>query len=194
MEHIWSRYVLNISTPFEDWLSELATIAEQEKQAEAFLQAALESFGGLNWVRGCCWKGEQLEGCYGERTNHQIVIHTAQHDIQVYTQQQAGATLILHAKLLIRIIGFYYLAKHAQQQLATQEHLQAVHETGARITHDIKNILQSLHTLSTVIQSSSSSQQQEVNSLLQRQLPVLTQRLQSALDKLQEPGQDRIHS
>ncbi|MBK6981812.1 MAG: HAMP domain-containing histidine kinase [Betaproteobacteria bacterium] len=65
-------------------------------------------------------------------------------------------------------------------------YLQAVHETGARLTHDIKNLLQSLYAL-----TSAAPREGNVDpayaALLQRQLPQITRRLQSSLDQLRSP-------
>ena len=37
----------------------------------------------------------------------------------------------------------FYIAKIREKTLTQQTHLKAIYETGARITHDIKNLLQS---------------------------------------------------
>jgi K+-sensing histidine kinase KdpD len=59
-----------------------------------------------------------------------------------------------------------------------------VHETGARLTHDVKNLLQSLYTLTSMAPKEPAEGYQ---GLLQRQLPQLTHRLQSTLEKLRSP-------
>ena len=38
----------------------------------------------------------------------------------------------------------FYLAKQNQEKMRAQEHFATIHHTGARLTHDIKNILQSI--------------------------------------------------
>jgi signal transduction histidine kinase len=65
-------------------------------------------------------------------------------------------------------------------------YLQAVHETGARLTHDIKNLLQSLYSLTSAAPREGTMDSGYAN-LLQRQLPQLTRRLQSTLDQLRSP-------
>jgi signal transduction histidine kinase len=65
--------------------------------------------------------------------------------------------------------------------------LEAVHETGARLTHDIKNLLQSLNVLCSVAVRDEGRDSPELQSLLRRQLPAITQRLTEALEKLQRP-------
>jgi signal transduction histidine kinase len=66
--------------------------------------------------------------------------------------------------------------------------MQAVYETGSRITHDIKNLLQSLQAITSVIVNDSEQSGFSISrKLLRRQLPALTQRLKLALEKLQAP-------
>jgi signal transduction histidine kinase len=61
--------------------------------------------------------------------------------------------------------------------------LQTVYETGARLTHDLKNMLQSLLSLTTVAQSADARAQQ----LLKDQLPVITQRIDMTVKRLEQP-------
>jgi signal transduction histidine kinase len=62
--------------------------------------------------------------------------------------------------------------------------MQAVHETGARVTHDVKNLLQSLNVLCSVALAERGDSP-EALALVRRQLPAITQRLAATLDKLQ---------
>jgi signal transduction histidine kinase len=72
-------------------------------------------------------------------------------------------------------------------QLREMSYMQAVHETGARLTHDVKNLLQSLHTLCAASTQTGSESSAGFQALMQRQLPAITQRLQQTLNKLQQP-------
>jgi signal transduction histidine kinase len=89
--------------------------------------------------------------------------------------------------LLGQLLGEFYAAKLREQTLRQASYLQAVHETGARLTHDVKNLLQSLSVLCSVAAQDDSPQLQ---ALIRRQLPAITQRLQATLDKLQRPGDE----
>jgi signal transduction histidine kinase len=73
--------------------------------------------------------------------------------------------------------------------LRQTSYLQAVHETGARMTHDIKNLLQSLNVLCAAAVRDERGDSPEAQALLRRQLPVIAQRLAETLDKLQRPDQ-----
>jgi signal transduction histidine kinase len=87
--------------------------------------------------------------------------------------------------LLGQLLGEFYSAKLREQSLRHASYLQAVHETGARLTHDVKNLLQSLNALCSVAGQEDSP---ELQALIRRQLPAISQRLSATLDKLQRPG------
>ena len=65
-----------------------------------------------------------------------------------------------------------------------------MHETGARMTHDVKNLLQSLNVLCAAAARESEQDSAELAALIRRQLPAITQRLQQTVDKLQKPQTD----
>jgi signal transduction histidine kinase len=65
-----------------------------------------------------------------------------------------------------------------------------VHETGARVTHDVKNLLQSLNVLCSVAAAEGGESPQAL-ALVRRQLPAITQRLAATLDKLQRPAPEQ---
>ena len=55
------------------------------------------------------------------------------------------------------------------------------------MTHDIKNLLQSLNVLCAAAEQEAGGAD-ELHVLMRRQLPVITQRLQQTLDKLSRPA------
>ncbi len=79
------------------------------------------------------------------------------------------------------------LAKQREETLRQASYLQAVHETGARMTHDIKNLLQSLNVLTSAAAREENRDSPELQALVRRQLPAIAQRLSETLDKLQRP-------
>ena len=87
-------------------------------------------------------------------------------------------------RLLTQVVGEFYEGKRREAMLRRNAYLQAVHETGARLTHDMKNLLQSLYTLTSMAPR---GEDDAYGALLQRQLPQLTKRLQGTLDKLRSP-------
>jgi len=85
------------------------------------------------------------------------------------------------------MVGHFYEAKRREQAQRQSAYTQAIYETGARLTHDVKNLLQSLRSLCAAVDGSSAEQAQGLQALMQRQLPQITQRLNATLEKLRSP-------
>ncbi len=187
LSQLWSRYVLNMGTPFEEWLTGLSQLAQKHDAPEAFLEKAMAQFGELPWVEGARWWTRDQSGLVGRETPHANGVHGDTLEVTVFTLAAPGATLLLHGRLLVQVIDYFYAAKHSQQELGSRAHLQAVYETGARVTHDIKNLLQSLQTLTMAMEHTEGQRAERAYALVRRQLPQLGQRLGRALDKLQSP-------
>lgn len=193
---LWERSLLNIGTPFETWLGELAEFAERQQTPERFLDEAMTALARLPWVEALAWEAPDARGRIGEPTAHDIELPLPDLRVHLYTRRPVGPTLLLHCKLLLQLVGHFYLAKVRERELAQRAHLQAIYETGARVTHDIKNLLQSLHTMTAALErdrlSASADHEGQrdggrAQRLFERQIPHLTRRLQLALDKLQAP-------
>lgn len=184
---LWERYILNIGTPFERWLSRLSEIAKDEQEPTEFLNAAMLCLSELPWIAGVEWQRARDTAKVGHVTAYSFQVTSGELQLRVYAHRTIGTGLLLHGKLLIQLVTHFYHAKEREQELTHRTHLQAIHETGARVTHDIKNLLQSLQMVTTVVQHQSDDPKFELQQLLQRQLPHITQRLQLALDKLQAP-------
>ena len=183
---IWERYVQNVGTPFEHWLGELQRSAREATSPERFLKRALDQLLDLHWVCGVEWQLSNATGQLGERSNYAVSAVDNTLHITLFAYRRMGTTLTLHARLLLRLVTHFYIALQREQTLARQTHLQAIYETGARVTHDIKNLLQSLTATTAVLDEGRDSQ--AAQALVARQLPLLTQRLQLALEKLQSPS------
>jgi signal transduction histidine kinase len=69
--------------------------------------------------------------------------------------------------------------------MRAQEHFATIHHTGARLTHDIKNILQSIKTSLDILDMDEDSTQSQL--LLQSNLNQIGSRLESTLAKLRAP-------
>lgn len=184
---LWERYLQNIGTPFELWLAQLARLAGGKQTPDQFLQSAVAQLMELPWMAGVAWELDGVHGGKGLTTPHSFRSRHGELAMTGYANRQMGTALLLHAKLLLQLIAHFHRAKQREQELTRRAHLQAIYETGARVTHDIKNLLQSLYTMSAALQESSTEADPEVQRLLKKQLPHLTQRLQLALDKLKTP-------
>lgn len=182
-----SRYVLTIGLPFERWLQNLALTAEEERDARAFLQAALDELATLDWIVGGHVAVGTLQQDFGTRTGYAANFSFHDFDWTIYARHQLSPALILHIKLLTQLIAYFYEAKRREQVLKDNAYAQAIYETGARLTHDIKNLLQSLNGLCAAAGDSPPGQAEDLQRLIQRQLPQITQRLRNTLEKLRAP-------
>ncbi|NNM01040.1 MAG: HAMP domain-containing histidine kinase [Gammaproteobacteria bacterium] len=196
---IWEKSLLNIGTPFEQWSTELSRLAEEHTEPRAFLQAAITHLTLMPWIAGAEWHIDTTGGSAGQTSRYKFDLDNDELSISVYTNRSAGPTMLLHCKLLMQLVGQFYAAKLRAHEQASQAHLQAIHETGARLTHDIKNLLQSLRTMTSALSSDAGAPDDDLKrqrdrraqALLKKQLPLVTRRLQLALDKLQAPEEAR---
>lgn len=183
LQMMLSRYLLNVGTPFESWLEELADAAQHESDATNYLAHATALLGTLPWLSGMTWQTPSGDGQIGHFSEHAVAIHEADLHLTLYAKQALNPAVLLHMHLLTRLVGYFYQAKQREQSLRDITRLQAVYEIGSRLTHDLKNMLQSLLSLTSIAQSREERAQQ----LLQQQLPLLTKRIEQTLSKLKQP-------
>lgn len=191
---VTSRYLLSIGLPFEGWAQRLATLAERERDPESFVRDALADLRELTWIRGGRWQAARGEGSFGEPAGHAIT--HAFHGLTLVWQSGRPLTpaLALHVRLLSQLLGYFYAAKVREQTLREQAYSQAIHDTGARLTHDVKNILQSLKTLLAAADTATPEDSERLLALMKRQLPQLATRLSQTVDKLKQPAEmDAAH-
>lgn len=177
LSNLWVDSLLNIGTPFELWISRLADLMDELYHADDFINQAMVELNKYDWIAGLEWETKNIINTQGKVTEHVNKIQGKTLKVKIFTYRRIGSTLKLHCKLLIQILENFYLSKKREQELANQSRVMAIHDTGARITHDIKNILQSLNVIT--------SEPEGKNDLAIKQLPQLSQRLQIAIDKLQ---------
>jgi signal transduction histidine kinase len=183
LQVMFSRYLLNVGTPFESWLAQLTEAAQHEPDAAAYLRRAVSLLADLPWLSGLSWQSLHNTGQLGSSSEHSVVVEEDGLRLTLFAQQSLNPTLLLHINLLVQLMGYFYQAKQREQSLRDITRLQTVYETGSRLTHDLKNMLQSLLSLTAIAQSREERAQQ----LLQQQLPLLTQRIEMTLLKLQQP-------
>jgi len=189
LSQLWSRSLMNIGTPFEQWLSELSALKDQHESPSGFLDAAIEKLASLPWISGVKWQISNQLNIHGTKTKHLLNLSVNSHAVTLYTRVPVGGAMLLHCKLLIKLIEYFYLAKVNERELEKQAHLQAIFETGARITHDIKNLLQSMHSMVTILQTDTTQADSKSVAILKKQFPYFIQRLEQAMNKLQTPQQ-----
>jgi hypothetical protein len=184
----FSRYLLTIGLPFERWLHRLTAYSASESDPERFLIKALKEVLELPWIEGGAWRVGERQGVFGGGgAGFRQDFPNEPLQLTLYTRHKMSPALVWHFHLLAQLTNEYYVAKRRGRELQQMSYLRAVHETGARLTHDIKNLLQSLNNLCYLAQGSEQDSTQ-LRQLLQRRLPQITQRLQQTLGKLQKPG------
>ena len=202
-----SRYLLTVGLPFESWLQRLMECAESESDPDRFLERALQGMLDLPWMAGGGWavvgKADSASGNFGQPSRFRQDFPGPALTIHFFTRHKLSPSLTWLLNLLARLINEYYVTKQRARDLQQISYLRAVHETGARLTHDIKNLLQSLNNLCYMAQLSGELGDESggassdgdggdgdgahLNQLIQRQLPQITLRLQQTLEKLQVP-------
>ena len=189
-----SRYLLTIGLPFETWLQHLMECAERERDPDIFLSIVFERVLELPWLLGGSWApaiGSQAgSGHFGQQSLFRQDFPSSPLIFTLFTRHKLSPALVWHFHLLLQLSREYYIAKQRARELRQMSYLRAVHETGARLTHDVKNLLQSLNNICFLAQAPGDADGARLNQLLQRQLPQITQRLHQTLEKLQVPQGD----
>ena len=192
----FSRYLMSVGMPFELWMRRIAALSEADMTSARFLQTAMAEVSTMPWILGCKWTAPDGAGEFGKETSHSAQFCYHELDVTFHTEIRLSPALFLHLRLLAQVVGEFYEGKRREQLIKQNAYMQAVHETGAKLTHDVKNLLQSLYALTSksIAQQGDDGPQGErrtvtpYETMLDRQLPQLTKRLQTTLDKLQNPA------
>ncbi|MGH8751543.1 MAG: hypothetical protein ACREUV_07540, partial [Burkholderiales bacterium] len=144
---LFSRYLLSVGLPFERWMHSLANLADREGNPEKFLIMSAHEIAMLPWVAGVSWRVAGGERKLGGVSRFPAEFSFGDLHVVLYSRWQLSPALLLHVKLLVRLLADFYHAKVRERQERQNAYTQAVYETGARLTHDVKNLLQSLKSL-----------------------------------------------
>ena len=185
--YMLSSYVMGLGLPFEQWVQRLSELSEEETQPQRFVAQALEHMLDMPWVRGVVWQAPGGHGEFGTRTSHATEVEFGDLKLVIHTRWEVSPAILLHLKLLASMVGHFYEAKRREQVQRQNAYTHAIYETGARLTHDVKNLLQSMKSLCAAAASSTPEQAVALQALMQRQLPQITQRLNTTLEKLRSP-------
>lgn len=183
-----SHYLLSLGMPLEQWLLHLSQESEKNHDPEIFLAAAMRRLAETPWVLGVSWQASAGKGSVGGTSAFTHETHASDLRLTVFFRHLPSPALHWHVEWLLRLAVEFYLVKRQSQQLQRLGYVQAIYETGARVTHDVKNLLQSLQALCYA--ASQPGDPADVANLLRRQLPLVADRLKSTLDKLQSPKLD----
>jgi len=183
----FARYLFSIGLPVERWLQVLAELSQLEARPAHFLEQAVAALCTLPSVAGVAWRAGERRGELGARTPQAVEYANAELALTISSRYRLGPALQWHLRLLGELLGEFYVAKLREEKLREASYLQAVHETGARTTHDIKNLLQSLNVL-CALAGEETREPAQLAALLRRQLPGVAQRLAQTLERLQRPA------
>ena len=186
---LWSRYAMTIGGPFETWINTLTTLIEEPYiSSNEFLQAACDNLVENEWLNSIQWQFETFSIQSGKK--HGISFQHSLSDsltVTIFFKSNPGQALRQHTILLTRMAYQFYLSKKNQEKMRADEHFETIHHTGARLTHDIKNILQSIQTSINIVQFKPDENQPLPFKLLQQNLNQISNRLESTLEKLKAP-------
>ena len=192
---VLSRYLLSFGLPYEVWLDKLTALHRQESDPAQFFDNAMRGLGSLAIVAGAEWRGPGIGGRFGRSEGGDVVrIDIQEHtgetgreiEVLLRTREVLSPAFLWHFKLLIGLAAEFYWAKVREAALVQRNYLRAVHETGARLTHDVKNLLQSLNGLIEAVNYVEGDE--EIRKLIGRQLPAIALRLAATVEKLQAPS------
>jgi len=185
-----NRYTMTIGTPFETWINTLTSLIEEHYLTPAeYLDAACEHLVENEWLNGIQWKFRSYQIASGEKNGIKIeYVLNPKASVEIYFKSNPGAALEHHTLLLIRMAYQFYLSKLNQEKIRTTEHFATIHHTGARLTHDMKNILQSIRTSLDILSLDKTSERQQ--ELLQLNLKQISSRLENTLNRLKTPHMD----
>ncbi len=184
----FSRYLMSVGLPAEQWLQALTDRSTQEDDPEQFIALGCRDLAQrLYWLGGISWTTATNAGNEGETRGNATSFQHQGVRVTAYTRFPLSPSLAWHFQLLIQLLGEFHADKQRAGQLKALSYLQAVHETGARLTHDVKNLLQSLQTLCHAAEEPGADESPEFRALLRRQLPAIATRLETTLGKLKAP-------
>lgn len=182
-----SRYLLGLGLPFEQRMRHLAQLAQTETRPEQFLQSALTYMLELPWVSGFAWVSPLSSGTVGKKGEHEERYETDSLRLTICADRPLSPAVLLHLKLLMQMVGHFYETLRLEHMRQQSAYTRAIYETGARLTHDVKNLLQSLRSICAAAEMRGADDGTAFRTLVQRQLPHITQRLSTTLEKLKSP-------
>jgi len=118
---LFSRYLLSIGLPFEQWLHFLAELSRTESRPDQFLKEACAGLGGLPWVTGGTWHTSSESGEFGASSKHSVEFAGRELTIRLYSRHRPSPSLVWHFHLLGQLLGQFYVAKQREQKLKQQK-------------------------------------------------------------------------
>lgn len=189
LKRAMSQHMRALNQPLERWIETLAELDRKQAEPDDFLREACECLGRqMPGVVGGRWQTEQMTGTFGELSlGWRFVFAHAGLQMELLARLDPDAALRWDYDLAVRLLAERFEAKRRAKELVQLTYLAAIHETGARLTHEIKNLLQSLQMLCDAASRADDLASPSFHALLRRQLPEVVRRLSQALAKLGAP-------
>lgn len=181
----FSRYLLTVGMPLQQWLVAVKAESEGESDPERFLSAVLKKLMDLPWISGGRWRTDRASGEMGVEARYTHAFVGNPIGVTVFFRQEPTPAVRWHIDLLVSLAAEFYMVKRQARELQQVQYQQALYETGARVTHDVKNLLQALQTLCYAAERP--GEPAALTQLVGRQLPQIADRLRATLGKLQRP-------
>jgi len=175
------------SNAFQTWFSETLEEVDLPDNDQTFLHGSLTRYIELMDLQHCQWQIGELSGQLQQSGNNTYQAVDGDAWLTISTQTAPSEQLQRQTINCLNLLKSLIHSKQQAHQLKTQRHMESIYETGARITHDVKNLLQSLNTLTSAVDHSKPEQAPAIQNLIKKQLPLIRQKLQSTLEKLAAP-------
>jgi hypothetical protein len=186
-----SRYLFSAGLPFELWVETLAAYPENDGGPEDFVNWSCDKLlKELAWVNGIQWAVESGNGTMGRLEGDHARFSQRDITFDIYSSTPMTPAVVWQFNVMLQLLGEFYWARVRERQLREIGLMQAVYETGSRLTHDVKNILQSLNALclAAAEDDGRGGGSAEFQGLIRRQLPTIAKRLGQTLEKLGNPA------
>ncbi|MHB1358839.1 MAG: ATP-binding protein [Rhodocyclaceae bacterium] len=183
-----AQHVISLGLPIEEWLDSLAVLAERENDPERFLAEACAALPQrMPGVVGGVWQANGAAQAFGEQRGQTAHFRHGRLALALVSHGKPSPSLLWHYDLAARLLAEFHLGKWRARELQRLSYVEAIHETGARLTHDVKNLLQSLDTLCAAALREDAASPRLLG-LMRRQLPEVSSRLRQTLTKLAAPA------
>jgi signal transduction histidine kinase len=182
-----AQHVMSLGLPIEEWLDSLAELAEHEEDPERFLALACAALPQrMPGVVGGDWQAADGPQAFADQQGHRVSFRHGRLTLGLVSRVKPSPSMLWHYDLAARLLAEFHLGIWRAQELQRLSYVEAIHETGARVTHDVKNLLQSLDTLCAAAQQENEASPRFIG-LMRRQLPEISSRLRQTLTKLASP-------
>ena len=170
----------------EVWLKRLAEHSQAAGDCERFVAAAMRDLVAAGKLEGAAWQikgaGAGAVGRVADAKLKSAVFECPPLTARVFSRARVAPLAWFSLHFLIRMIAEYYVAERRGEEFVAYSRARAVHETGARLTHEIKNILHGLSIALALFDRGG-----DKAALARAQMSRLQERLEKTLAKIKSP-------